>query len=76
MRWNYIVGCSMQRIAKASAIQIILYFQCIAIQWFEQKSEINIYGAASVISLQFACCQSVLPSVGEVLSDSFTLECL
>lgn len=74
MRWKYIVGCSMQCIANTSVIQMILYFQCIAIQWFEQKSEINIYRTASVIILWFACCQSALLTEGGVLSDSFMLE--
>lgn len=74
MRWKYIVGCSIQCIAKTSIIQIISYFQYIAIQWFGQKSEINIYRTASIIILQFACCQSALLTESGVLSDSFTLE--
>ncbi len=74
MRWKYIVGCSIQCIAKTSIIQIILYFQYIAIQCFEQKSEINMYKTASVIILRFACCQSALLTESGVLSDSFTLE--
>lgn len=49
-------------------------FQCIAIQWFEQKSEINVYRMASVISLRFGCCQTALPTGGRALSESFTLE--
>lgn len=55
-----IVACSIKRLAKTSSGL--------------NKNLKYIYRMASVISLQFGCCQTALPTGGRVLSESFTLE--